>query len=80
MNVYYECKYYFWYILSLLVIKRFKEEMGIEKKQIHRPGVFKQTNKEHKHGRHRSKSSISNDSKGITLICFTNMENFLIGC
>lgn len=31
----------------------------------HRPGVFKQTNKPHKHGRHRSKGSISITAKGI---------------
>lgn len=38
--------------------------MAIEKGIAHRPGVFKQTNKEHKHGRHRSKSSISSSAKG----------------
>ncbi|XP_068905473.1 pre-rRNA-processing protein TSR1 homolog [Tenebrio molitor] len=38
--------------------------MGVDKVQVHRPGAFKQTNKLHKHGRHRSKGSISNDSKG----------------
>ncbi|CAG9814514.1 unnamed protein product [Phaedon cochleariae] len=38
--------------------------MAIEKGIAHRPGVFKQTNKEHKHGRHRSKGSINVSSKG----------------
>lgn len=38
--------------------------MAIEKGIAHRPGVFKQTNKEHKHGRHRSKGSISSSAKG----------------
>jgi pre-rRNA-processing protein TSR1 len=38
--------------------------MGVDKVQVHRPGAFKQSNKLHKHGRHRSKGSISNDSKG----------------
>lgn len=38
--------------------------MAIDKGIAHRPGVFKQTNKEHKHGRHRSKSSISSSAKG----------------
>lgn len=39
--------------------------MVIEKQQIHRPGALKQTNKAHKHGRHRSKGSISIASKGF---------------
>ncbi|XP_076269355.1 tsr1 ribosome assembly factor [Rhynchophorus ferrugineus] len=38
--------------------------MAIEKGQAHRPGAFKQSNKEHKHGRHRSKGSISIATKG----------------
>nr|CAH7717750.1 unnamed protein product [Callosobruchus chinensis] len=38
--------------------------MAIDKPIAHRPGVFKQTNKEHKHGRHRSKGSISLAAKG----------------
>ncbi|KAJ3654814.1 hypothetical protein Zmor_013973 [Zophobas morio] len=38
--------------------------MGLDKVQSHRPGVFKQSNKSHKHGRHRSKGSISSDAKG----------------
>jgi pre-rRNA-processing protein TSR1 len=38
--------------------------MGVDKVQVHRPGAFKQSNKLHKHGRHRSKGSISNDSNG----------------
>ncbi|KAJ8933917.1 hypothetical protein NQ318_016489 [Aromia moschata] len=37
--------------------------MAIEKGIAHRPGAFKQTNKEHKHGRHRSKGSISISAK-----------------
>lgn len=35
--------------------------------QVHRPGPFKQTNKVHKHGRHRSKGSIGTANKGKTL-------------
>ncbi|EFA12491.1 pre-rRNA-processing protein TSR1 homolog [Tribolium castaneum] len=38
--------------------------MGVDKAQSHRPGLFKQSNKAHKHGRHRSKGSISSDAKG----------------
>lgn len=38
--------------------------MAVDKQQVHRPGAFKQPNKEHKHGRHRSKGSISASSKG----------------
>ncbi|XP_076756814.1 tsr1 ribosome assembly factor [Xylocopa sonorina] len=36
----------------------------IGKQEVHRPGVFKQTNKPHKTGRHRSKGSISSEVKG----------------
>lgn len=32
--------------------------------ETHRPGALKQTNKAHKHGRHRSKGSISVATKG----------------
>ena len=35
--------------------------MGIE---THRPGAFKQQNKIHKTGRHRSNSKINKDAKG----------------
>lgn len=39
--------------------------MGIDKTQAtHRPGAFKQVNKTHKHGRHRSKGSIDVSAKG----------------
>ncbi|KZC09196.1 PREDICTED: pre-rRNA-processing protein TSR1 homolog [Dufourea novaeangliae] len=38
--------------------------MGITKQEAHRPGAFKQSNKPHKTGRHRSKGSISSDVKG----------------
>lgn len=41
--------------------------MGLEKTQTHRPGALKQTNKPHKHGRHRSKGSISTSAKGTLL-------------
>ncbi|KAL2720052.1 pre-rRNA-processing protein TSR1 [Vespula squamosa] len=43
--------------------------MGITTKQeTHRPGVFKQINKAHKTGRHRSKGTIDNEVKGKTNI------------
>lgn len=38
--------------------------MGITKQEVHRPGAFKQINKPHKTGRHRSKGSISSEVKG----------------
>ncbi|CAG9771433.1 unnamed protein product [Ceutorhynchus assimilis] len=38
--------------------------MALEKNEAHRPGPFKQSNKTHKHGRHRSKGSISLATKG----------------
>ncbi|XP_043796539.1 pre-rRNA-processing protein TSR1 homolog [Apis laboriosa] len=38
--------------------------MGITKQEVHRPGAFKQINKAHKTGRHRSKGSISSEVKG----------------
>lgn len=44
--------------------------MAIEKGIAHRPGLFKQTNKEHKHGRHRSKGSISSSAKGVEILIF----------
>lgn len=48
--------------------------MGITTKQeTHRPGVFKQINKAHKTGRHRSKGTIGNEVKGKLTILF----NFL---
>jgi len=33
----------------------------------HRPGIFKQSNKTHKTGRHRSKGIIHKDTKGMFL-------------
>ncbi|XP_043261297.1 pre-rRNA-processing protein TSR1 homolog [Colletes gigas] len=38
--------------------------MGLIKQEVHRAGGFKQSNKPHKTGRHRSKGSISSDVKG----------------
>lgn len=53
--------------------------MAIEKGIAHRPGLFKQTNKEHKHGRHRSKGSISSSAKGTrTLYLNISLHKFLL--
>lgn len=41
--------------------------MGATKQEIHRPGALKQTNKQHKTGRHRSKSAINNEQKGKSI-------------
>ncbi|XP_060517047.1 pre-rRNA-processing protein TSR1 homolog isoform X2 [Cylas formicarius] len=49
--------------------------MAMEKVQTHRPGIFKQTNKEHKHGRHRSKGSISIANKGKTSVKIISKRN-----
>ena len=35
----------------------------------HRPGIFKQSNKAHKTGRHRSKGLIDKDTKGLFTVC-----------
>lgn len=38
--------------------------MNETKQETHRAGAFKQLNKQHKTGRHRSKSAINNENKG----------------
>ncbi|XP_041652748.1 pre-rRNA-processing protein TSR1 homolog [Cheilinus undulatus] len=35
-----------------------------EKQQAHRPGIYKQKNKGHKHGKHRTKGEIERENKG----------------
>ena len=46
--------------------------MAADSQQTHRPGVFKQQNKAHKHGKHRSKGSLERETKGnSTTITFT---------
>ncbi|KAK9499180.1 hypothetical protein O3M35_003679 [Rhynocoris fuscipes] len=42
--------------------------MGIDTVHEHRPGGLKQTNKLHKHGRHRSKGSLDRLNKGRALV------------
>ena len=41
----------------------------MEKQVTHKPGVFKQPNKTHKTGRHRSKGDILKTNKGKTKSC-----------
>ena len=47
-----------------------KMAAGEEKQQTHRPGVFKQKNKGHKHGKHRTKGEIERENKGETFLLF----------
>jgi pre-rRNA-processing protein TSR1 len=37
---------------------------GAEQQQGHRAGVYKQKNKGHKHGKHRTKGEIERENKG----------------
>jgi len=46
--------------------------MSTMKQETHRPGALKQSNKQHKTGRHRSKSAISNDLKGKLIVPDSN--------
>ncbi|KAF5892628.1 pre-rRNA-processing protein TSR1, partial [Clarias magur] len=39
---------------------------GKEQQQAHRPGVYKQKNKHHKHGKHRTKGEIGRENKGAS--------------
>ena len=41
-----------------------KMAAGEENQQGHRAGVYKQKNKGHKHGKHRTKGEIEKDNKG----------------
>ncbi|XP_061538130.1 pre-rRNA-processing protein TSR1 homolog [Phycodurus eques] len=46
-----------------------------EKQQGHRPGVYKQKNKGHKHGRHRTKGEIARENKGrVSVIALTKKQ------
>ncbi|KAG7470617.1 hypothetical protein MATL_G00115770 [Megalops atlanticus] len=42
--------------------------VGDEQQQAHRPGIYKQKNKQHKHGKHRTKGEIDRDNKGRTSV------------
>lgn len=39
---------------------------GGEQQQAHRPGAYKQKNKLHKHGKHRTKGEIGRENKGMS--------------
>ena len=54
-------------------------KMGTTKQEVHRPGAFKQVNKPHKTGRHRSKGSISSEVKG-KILCNLYYYGFSIFC
>ena len=42
--------------------------MAAEKEEPHRPGAFKQQNKSHKTGRHRSKGQLEKSNKGTYVL------------
>jgi pre-rRNA-processing protein TSR1 len=46
-----------------------KMAAGEENQQGHRAGVYKQKNKGHKHGKHRTKGEIEKDNKGEPCGC-----------
>lgn len=50
--------------------------MGTDSKG-HRAGSFKQVNKAHKTGRHRSKGAIDKDQKGLFIIFHRFLKLFL---
>ncbi|KYM82080.1 Pre-rRNA-processing protein TSR1 like protein [Atta colombica] len=50
--------------------------MSTIKQETHRPGALKQSNKQHKTGRHRSKSSINNDFKSKQSIIGKSSKRF----
>ena len=52
-------------------------KIGTTKQEVHRPGAFKQVNKLHKMGRHRSKGSINSEVKG-KILCNLYYYSFLI--
>nr|XP_061797807.1 pre-rRNA-processing protein TSR1 homolog [Nerophis lumbriciformis] len=46
-----------------------------DKQQSHRPGVYKQKNKGHKHGRHRTKGEIERENKGrVSVIALSKKQ------
>uniref|UniRef100_A0A672HA17 Pre-rRNA-processing protein TSR1 homolog n=1 Tax=Salarias fasciatus TaxID=181472 RepID=A0A672HA17_SALFA len=46
-----------------------------EKQQGHRAGIYKQKNKEHKHGKHRTKGEIERENKGrVSVITLTKKQ------
>ncbi|MFT7803695.1 Pre-rRNA-processing protein TSR1-like [Arapaima gigas] len=48
---------------------------GSEQQQGHRPGIYKQKNKQHKHGKHRTKGEIERENKGrVSVITLTKKQ------
>lgn len=48
---------------------------GKEQQQAHRSGVYKQKNKEHKHGKHRTKGEIGRENKGrVAVVALTKKQ------
>ncbi|XP_063061131.1 pre-rRNA-processing protein TSR1 homolog [Engraulis encrasicolus] len=46
-----------------------------DQQQAHRPGVFKQKNKSHKHGKHRTKGEIGRENKGrVAVMALTKKQ------
>ena len=46
------------------------EMAATNSQQTHRPGVLKQQNKAHKHGKHKSKGSSERETKGRAMFRF----------
>lgn len=53
-----------WRHLKLTCAAWEKMAAGKEQQQAHRPGIYKQENKQHKHGKHRTKGEIGRENKG----------------
>ena len=54
-----------------LKVKDTEESMAADTEQVrHRPGLFKQQNKTHKTGRHRSKGQLQKEARGIVQIVY----------
>ncbi|MCI4385855.1 hypothetical protein PGIGA_G00055610 [Pangasianodon gigas] len=48
---------------------------GKEQQQAHRPGIYKQKNKQHKHGKHRTKGEIGRENKGrVAVVALTKKQ------
>ncbi|XP_016412492.1 pre-rRNA-processing protein TSR1 homolog [Sinocyclocheilus rhinocerous] len=48
---------------------------GGEQQQAHRPGAYKQKNKQHKHGKHRTKGEIGRENKGrVAVMALTKKQ------
>lgn len=50
-----------------------------EQQQVHRPGAYKQKNKQHKHGKHRTKGEIGRENKGrVAVMALTKKQRRVI--